>query len=151
MRPLHGHAYLWLNQQDRALQHLSAAIELDEARVKTKGTPRDRMDTSYDYVYMGTILRKQGRFNEALEWERKAEEIRQDLAKADPHDRRAGIGLAETDEQIGALLGKLGRVKDGLSLVEGVVRTREKYVADDPESTEDRFDLAHVYMEVQRN
>jgi len=47
-------------------------------------------------------------------------------------------------------MGDLGHPKEGIPLVERTMKTREKFVLEDPESSEDAFDLAHAQMEAAK-
>jgi tetratricopeptide (TPR) repeat protein len=83
------------------------ALQLDEKSVLAEPTPRSQLDLSYDYSDLGWVTIRLNDLPSALVSYRKALELRQAAAAADPNDYRAAVSIASSRERIAGLLHRM--------------------------------------------
>ncbi len=137
-----------LGRPEDALAHYRRALAFDEPRVAKRPAPRERMDLSYDYEFLGMALGDVGRWREGLASAEKARAIRADLAKADPNDNRARLALVDSNESLSFLLAGAGMRAEALVSAETAVKGREAIARAAPDSPEDKYELARTYFTV---
>ncbi len=142
--------YLLLDKPQQALERATRGRITDEERIQAEPNPRAFMDLSYDYQALASASLALGRLEDALEWARKAEKIRRQQAADDPDDQRATTALPDGDEVMGMILARIGKKKESLDYLEKAIEAREGFVAEAPESPEDRYDLARAYASAGR-
>jgi serine/threonine protein kinase len=128
------------------LQEYQAAAALDESRVRENpANGRAKMDLSYDYSDWGYTLRQMGNNRAALEQYRRAENIRAELAGADPRDARAANGLVSIESRIASALADSGDHKASRQTFQRAIGHAEKMIETFSDKQIGRGALAEVY------
>lgn len=110
-----GALYAVLKRYPEASREYDEARVIDEQALAENATPRARLDLSYDYSDLGWVTIRLGDLPAALALHRKALELRQAAAAADPKDVRAASSVASITGRIGALLRRMGNLKEALA------------------------------------
>jgi serine/threonine protein kinase/tetratricopeptide (TPR) repeat protein len=92
------------------------ARSIDERRCA--GNPQDmraKIDLSFDLSDLGWAAGAMNRLDDALQFDRKALDLRQQAAQADPHDFRAATAVAASTRRIGVVLKKMAKPHEALA------------------------------------
>ena len=136
--------YLLLRNAEKADWYLQRATRLDEERVQEEPGPRARMDLTYDYENQARALLLRGEVPAALNMARHCQSMRDELARADPHDNRARMAKGDIDEVLGSIYGVMGDRKETVDHFTRALQVRESLVAAAPDSPEDKYDLGRA-------
>jgi tetratricopeptide (TPR) repeat protein len=121
---------------------------IDEEYLRNVGGGRAQLDLSYDYSDLGWVTMRLNDLPGALAFYRKALDLRQSAAAADPNDNRARVSVASSTERIGGLLHRMGKLPEALQETQQAI-VLWKALADRPGSawTTTR-DLADTHEEL---
>jgi serine/threonine protein kinase len=87
-------------------------------------------------AYIGSVLLKMGDVNAALENQRKALDLREQLSALDPNSARSRRALSISYEHLGLATDEAGDIKSALELQRRGLETRESLVSEDPLNTD---------------
>jgi len=138
-----SHLLLRSYKDDRAVEHLRRAEEIDTARVAANpGSSEAQMDLSFDYSQNATYYKNREQFPAALENFRKALDIRRRLAQSDPADVRMQDRVVYAYCQIGEVLLHVQKPGEALHAYQEGVRASQALQARDPQHPQFRSNLA---------
>jgi tetratricopeptide (TPR) repeat protein/predicted Ser/Thr protein kinase len=103
-----GALYGIVKRYEEGRREYQQALVLDEEFLNNVGGTRAQLDLSYDYGDLGWVTIRLGDFPGALASYKKALELRQSAAAADPNDFRAAVSVASMSERLGGLLRRMG-------------------------------------------
>jgi len=91
------------------------ARAIDEERcARNRQDMRAKIDLSYDYSDLGWEAGATNRLEEALQFDRKALDLRQQAAQADPQDFRAATAVAASTRRIGLVIKRMAKPHEAL-------------------------------------
>ncbi len=98
------------------------ARAIDEQRCsRNPQDMRAKIDLSYDYSDLGWAAGAMNRLDDALQFNRKALQLRQQAAQADPQDFRAATAVAASMRRIGVVLKRMAKPQEALAELEQAV------------------------------
>jgi non-specific serine/threonine protein kinase/serine/threonine-protein kinase len=108
-----------LMQLDEAMAYYTKALAVDrDLAGRAPGSAESRVDLSYSYAQVGSILMRKGDLEAAREQYRQALELARAAVQSEPLDDRALVSLAEAYERLAKLEGLAGAVGRALDLQE---------------------------------
>jgi tetratricopeptide (TPR) repeat protein/tRNA A-37 threonylcarbamoyl transferase component Bud32 len=143
-----GAVYGVVTRYEQGRAEYEQARVIDEEYLKTVGGARAQLDLSYDYSDLGWVTMRLNDLPGALAFYRKALDLRQSAAAADPNDNRARVAVASSTERIGGLLQRMGKLPEAVQETQQAI-VLWKALADRPGSvwTTTR-DLADTHEEL---
>ncbi len=114
-------------RMDDCRREYEMARAIDEQRcARNPQNIRAKIDLSYDYSDLGWAAGVMNRLDDALQFNGKALELRQQAAQADPHDFRAATAVAASMRRIGLVLKRMAKPREALAeLAQAVARYAE--------------------------
>jgi non-specific serine/threonine protein kinase/serine/threonine-protein kinase len=148
-----GHFAVALAERDRAvkIRHWLAAEPIFEALLARKPDDVDRMrNVALVNKYLGGHLQLDGKDSEAERRYRRALELDERRAAADPANRLVQFDLAIDLANVGSVLARKNQDVEALRFYERSVAMRERLVASDPNDVLARRSLAGILISVAR-